>query len=259
MNILDKIAADKQKEVEAKKQYIPVAALELLPHFERKTYSLSQNLKKSGSGIIAEFKRRSPSVPEINLAADPKIIPFQYEKAGASGISILTDEIYFGGTNDDIFLARDEVKIPILRKDFIIDEYQIFESKAIGADVILMIAALLSEKEIKRFTNRAKSLRLEVLFEIHNEEELKKINPEIQMIGVNNRDLKTFKVDLNTSKMLSEKIPAEFIKVSESGISSISGIKDLRNYGYKGFLIGENFMKTEDPGKSAEEFIEQLI
>lgn len=259
MNILDKIAADKRTEVEMKKEVMPMKILEMLPSFNRKCISLSKRLKNSNPGIIAEFKRKSPSIPDLNLDADVEDVVFEYEQAGASGISILTDEIYFGGLNDDILLVREMLKTPILRKDFIIDEYQIFEAKAIGADVILLIASLLSKKEIKQFSETAKKLGLEVLLEVHNEEELQKsLMPTLDIIGVNNRNLKTFEVDLNTSKTLSEKIPTDFVKISESGISSIDAIQELKKYGFQGFLIGENFMKTKNPGKSAEEFIEKL-
>ena len=259
MNILEKIAADKRIEVEERKEMIPVEALELLPHFHRKCLSMSDSLHNSSTGIITEFKRRSPSHPEINLSADVEKITTGYEKAGASGISVLTDEIYFGGTLDDLLLARENVKIPLLRKDFMIDEYQIFEAKALGADVILLIAALLTRKQITDFSKRAKSLGLEVLLEVHNQEELEKsLMPGLDMIGVNNRNLKTFEIDLNTSKELAEKIPSEFVKVSESGISETSSILELQKSGFQGFLIGGNFMKTEDPGQSASEFIEQL-
>lgn len=259
MNILDKIAADKRVEIEERKEMIPVKALELLPHFQRKCISLSQNLRTSSTGIITEFKRKSPSHPEINLSADVKEITAGYEKAGASGISVLTDEKYFGGTLDDLILARETVKIPLLRKDFMIDEYQLFEAKAIGADVILLIAALLSRKQIENFSKRAKDLGLEVLLEVHNEEELEKsIMPSLDMIGVNNRNLKTFVIDLNTSQNLAEKIPSEFVKISESGISESSSILELQKSGFQGFLIGGNFMKSEDPGKSAADFFTQL-
>lgn len=259
MNILDKIAAHKRGEVEERKEEVPVEALELLPHFRRKCVSLSENLKNSPSGIIAEFKRRSPSHPEINLEADVEEITAGYEKAGASGISVLTDEEFFGGSMDDLMMARETVKIPLLRKDFIVDEYQIYEAKAIGADVILLIAAILSRKEIEQFSRLAKSLGLEVLLEVHNEEELEKaIMPGIDMIGVNNRNLKTFEVDLANSKNLASKIPAEFVKISESGISDTADIKELQKHDFKGFLIGGNFMATKDPGKSALEFIQDL-
>ena len=259
MNILEKIAAHKRVEITEAKEEVPVETLELLPHFKRKCFSLKEKLKNSSSGIIAEFKRRSPSHPEINLKADVEEVTAGYEKAGASGISVLTDEEFFGGSMDDLMLARETVKIPLLRKDFIIDEYQIFEAKAIGADVILLIAAILTRKEIERFTKTAKNLGLEVLLEVHNEEELERsIVPGIDMIGVNNRNLKTFEVDLANSKNLAEKIPSEFVKVSESGISETAAIQELQKFGFQGFLIGGNFMATEDPGQSASEFIHEL-
>ena len=259
MNILEKIAADKKVEVDEKKKQIPAKSLESLPGFKKECLSLSEALKESQTGIISEFKRKSPSVPEMNPEADVKEIVTAYEKAGASGISVLTDERYFGGTVDDLFVAREQVKIPILRKDFMIDEYQILESKAIGADVILLIAALLSADQIKSFSETAKNLGLDVLLEVHNEEELQRsLFPSIDMVGVNNRNLKTFKVDIGISKQLSEKIPADFVKVSESGINNTAAIKELQKYGYQGFLIGGNFMSTEDPGKSAQTFIRKL-
>lgn len=258
-NILQRIAADKRKEVAMKKELIPRHTLEILPFFSKENVSLREGLL-NGSGIIAEFKRKSPSKPALNLTAKIEEIVSGYEKAGASGISVLTDEIYFGGTMDDLFLARERVQIPILRKDFIIDEYQIFESKALGADVILLIASLLTPKEIKKYAETAKILGLEVLLEVHDEEELQKsIMPGIDMIGVNNRNLKTFEVDINISKQLSEKIPSEFVKVSESGISDTTIIKELKKVGYRGFLIGENFMKTKKPGENASAFIKQLL
>ena len=259
MNILEKIADHKRVEIAEAKEEVPVETLELLPHFKRKCFSLKEKLKNSSSGIIAEFKRRSPSHPEINLEADVEEVTVGYEKAGAAGISVLTDEEFFGGSMDDLMLARETVKIPLLRKDFIIDEYQIFEAKAIGADVILLIAAMLKPAEIKKFSVLAKKLGMEVLLEVHNEEELKNnIFETIDMIGVNNRNLKTFEVDLANSKNLAEKIPSEFVKVSESGISETAAIKELQKCGFQGFLIGGNFMATEDPGQSASEFIKEL-
>jgi indole-3-glycerol phosphate synthase len=182
-----------------------------------------------------------------------------YEKAGVCGMSILTDIKYFGGSLEDLLLARASVEIPLLRKEFIVSEYQILEAKAHGADVILLIGAILTRDEIKTFSELAKSLHLDVLLEVHNEGELhKSLMPNLDMLGVNNRNLKTFEVSLETSKQLSELIPDEFVKVSESGISSIEAIRDLKEYGFQGFLIGENFMKTDDPGKSAKAFIDQL-
>ena len=258
MNILNKIAEDKREEVELKKELLPLEVLQILPYYQRDCISLRKSLRE-GSGIIAEFKRKSPSRADINLKAQVENVTLGYQAAGASGISVLTDETYFGGTLDDLLLCRDLIELPILRKDFIIDEYQVYESKAFGADVILLIAALLSPQQIRQFARTAKLLGLEVLLEVHDEEELQRsLDPGIDLVGVNNRNLKTFEVDLQTSKSLCEKIPAEYLKVSESGISEVSSIQELKTFGYEGFLIGENFMKTEDPGKSALEFIKAL-
>ncbi|GAL88232.1 indole-3-glycerol phosphate synthase TrpC [Jejuia pallidilutea] len=259
MDILKKIVVDKRKEVNFKKELIPIQAFEMMPFFDRKTVSLSKKLKKSNTGIIAEFKRKSPSKSMINETANIEDVALGYEEAGASGMSVLTDEKYFGGTMDDLLLARENCNLPLLRKEFIIDEYQIIEAKAIGADVILLIAAILTRGEIKQFSEFAKSLNLDVLLEVHNEEELQKsIMPSLDMLGVNNRNLKTFEVSLDTSKTLSTMIPDDFVKVSESGISNIEAIKELKLYGYQGFLIGENFMKTDNPGASAKDFISLL-
>ena len=259
MNILDRIVADKRIEVEFRKQLIPVTQLEKSVLFERKTVSLAKNLRESKTGIIAEHKRRSPSKSVINQTSSVWDVAKGYETAGACGMSVLTDGKYFGGSLDDLLTARASAQLPILRKEFIIDEYQLLEAKAYGADVCLLIAACLSRKEIEHLSQFAKSLELDVLLEVHNQEELDKaLMPTLDMLGVNNRNLKTFEVNLETSKILSTKIPNEFVKVSESGISSIEAIKDLQQYGYEGFLIGENFMKTEDPAQSAIEFIKQL-
>ena len=259
MNILDQLIADKFKEIVLKKQLISVSDYEQYPLFERETVSLTQALKNSTTGIIAEHKRRSPSKAVINQGLNVQDVARGYENAGVCGMSVLTDAKYFGGSLDDLILARASVKLPLLRKEFIIDEYQIIEAKAHGADVILLIAAVLDREQIKSFSELAKSLKLNILLEVHNMEELEKSNLQnIDMIGVNNRNLKTFEVSTDISKLLSEKIPNEFVKVSESGISSIEAIKDLKDYGYQGFLIGENFMKTDNPGLSAREFIKKL-
>ncbi len=259
MNILDKITADKRKEVDLKKSLIPINQLEQSILFERQTISLTERLKNSASGIIAEHKRRSPSKATINQNLNVQDVAKGYENAGVCGMSVLTDGKYFGGSLDDLILARASSNLPLLRKEFIIDQYQIIEAKAYGADVILLIAAILSKEEIKQFSTLAKQLNLDVLLEVHNEEELhKSIMPSIDMLGVNNRNLKTFEVSLDTSKTLSEMIPNDFVKVSESGISTVEAIKDLKQFGYKGFLIGENFMKTDYPGESATQFIQNL-
>jgi indole-3-glycerol phosphate synthase len=260
MNILDKIIVDKKREVILKKTIIPVSQLESSVFFTKKTISLSQSLRASNSGIIAEHKRRSPSKAEINYNFTVEEVVKGYETAGACGISVLTDGKYFGGSLDDLLLARATVNIPLLRKEFIVDEYQILEAKAHGADLILLIAAVLTRAEIKHLSEFAHSLGLEVLLEVHDLEELEKsIMPSLDMIGVNNRNLKTFEVSLDFSKQLASQIPDDFVKVSESGIASVEAINELKPYGFKGFLIGENFMKTDNVGKSATEFIQKLL
>jgi Indole-3-glycerol phosphate synthase len=259
MNILDKIVADKRKEVDLKKTLITLPQLEASVMMERTSVSLAAVLRKSNTGIIAEHKRRSPSKSVINQNLNVQDVAKGYANAGVCGMSVLTDGKYFGGSLDDLVLARASVNIPLLRKEFIIDEYQIVEAKAYGADVILLIAAILSREEIKTLSELAKSLGLDVLLEVHNEEELhKSIMPSLDMLGVNNRNLKTFEVSLDTSKSLSQKIPDDFVKVSESGISTIGAIQELKEFGFQGFLIGENFMKTDDPGVSAKKFIDEL-
>lgn len=259
MTILDNIVADKRIEIDLKKSIIPVKQLEQSVLFDRKSISLSNKLRQSQSGIIAEHKRRSPSKSVINQNLNVFDVAKGYENAGVCGMSVLTDGKYFGGSLDDLLVARASCNLPLLRKEFIIDEYQIIEAKAYGADVILLIAAILTRHEIKQFSELAKSLQLDVLLEVHNEEELhKSIMPSLDMLGVNNRNLKTFEVSLNISKTLSKLIPNDFVKVSESGISTIEAIKELKPYGYQGFLIGENFMKTDNAGESAKQFIKNL-
>jgi indole-3-glycerol phosphate synthase len=256
MNILDKIITSKKREVLLKKSIIPITDFEKSVLFERKTVSLSNNLIHSTTGIIAEHKRRSPSKGEINYAFSVEEVVQGYENAGVCGISVLTDSTYFGGSLDDLIFARASTNLPLLRKEFIVDEYQIIEAKAYGSDVILLIAAVLTDNEIKILSELAQSLGMEVLLEVHNLEELQKsIMPSLNMIGVNNRNLKTFEVGLNISKELASEIPNNFVKISESGIATIEAINKLKSYGYKGFLIGENFMKTENAGKAAQEFM----
>jgi indole-3-glycerol phosphate synthase len=259
MDILEKIVADKKRELQLKKTIIPVRQLEASLLFQRNPVSLANSLRKSKTGIIAEYKRRSPSKSVINQNSSVQDVAFGYKNAGACGMSVLTDGKYFGGSLDDLIIARAAADFPLLRKEFIIDEYQIIEARSHGADTILLIAAILTRKEIKDFSELAKSLQLDVLLEVHNEEELvKSIMPSLDMLGVNNRNLKNFEVNLETSISLSKLIPDEFVKVSESGISSVSSIKMLREQGYEGFLVGENFMKTTNPGESAAEFIKQM-
>ena len=259
MTILDRIIADKKNEISIRKKLFPISYFEKSPIFEKTTISLFANLKNSNSGIIAEHKRRSPSKQNINNSLSIIDVVKGYESSGACGISILTDGKYFGGSLEDLNIAKASSKLPILRKDFIISEYQIVEAKAHGADLILLIASILTRKEIKNLSIFAKSLSLEVLLEVHDINEINKaIMPSLDFLGVNNRNLKTFEVNLNTSRELADKIPDDFIKVSESGINNSQSIIDLKTYGYKGFLIGENFMKTKNPGKSATQFIKKI-
>ena len=260
MNILDKIVAFKRKEVAQRKEAKPVAVLEQSPMFERSVNSLKQALlEKDASGIIAEFKRQSPSAGIINDKVSVDEVTHGYVQAGASGLSVLTDMEFFGGSSADLELAREtNPKTPILRKDFIIDEYQLLEAKAMGADVILLIAECLDKEQVTQLSAFAKALGLDVLMEIHSAEQLEKLNPNIDIVGVNNRNLKTFKTSLEASFELAEQIPVEFVKISESGISNLQAIVALRSQGYRGFLIGENFMRTADPGESCAEFIRKV-
>jgi indole-3-glycerol phosphate synthase len=258
MNILDEIVAWKKKEVAERKQQMDVTALEMSANYERSVLSLKKSLaNESKTGIIAEFKRKSPSKGVINANADVVAITKAYTDHGAAGLSILTDEKFFGGRTDDLSKARTN-EIPILRKDFIIDEYQIVEARAMGADVILLIAACLTPEQVKRLAAFAKTLELEVLLELHAEEELQHICHDIDIIGINNRNLKTFEVDIDRSLRMAEHIQESRIKIAESGISSPENIRLFKEHGFKGFLIGENFMKESDPGKAFKEFVKNL-
>ncbi|NCD68601.1 indole-3-glycerol phosphate synthase TrpC [Mucilaginibacter agri] len=260
MNILDKIVARKKTEVEAAKALRSIQQLEASPLFGRETYALNDFLlNPTRTGIIAEFKRKSPSKGVINDKVSVEEVTTGYNAAGASALSVLTDHDFFMGHEDDLQAARKVNNIPLLRKDFMIDEYQILEAKSIGADIILLIAAILTPAQIKQYAALAKSLGLSVLLEVHNLEELQRsIDPNLSAIGVNNRNLADFTVSVETSFKLAEHIPAEFTKVSESAISNTQVIKDLKQAGYNGFLIGENFMKEENPGKAMAEFVKQF-
>ena len=259
MTILETITAYKQKEVSAKKEAFPITLLEQSVWYNRTTTSLAAAIQHSANGIIAEHKRRSPSKPNINQNVSIQEVATGYELAGVSGMSVLTDTYFFGGSLDDLLVARKAATFPILRKEFIIDAYQIHEAKAYGADAILLIASCLTKIQLKEFSAIAKQLGLDVLLEIHNEEELQKsLHPTVDMLGVNNRNLKTFTTSIEVSKNLALRIPKDFVKVSESGINNVAAIQELKNYGYQGFLIGETFMKTDNPGTSAKEFVSLL-
>jgi indole-3-glycerol phosphate synthase len=260
MTILDKIIENKKKELAILARATSVRALENSSLFQREVISLSEFiLSKNRTGIIAEYKRQSPSKGIINSVSKVGEVTSGYFSNGASGVSILTDTKFFGGSNADLLSVRETSNFPILRKDFIIDEYQVVESKSIGADAILLIAAVLGTKDILCLSELARSLGMEVLLEIHESSELDKVNPYITIIGVNNRSLKTFEVNTDISEELSENIPNGFIKISESGISSPVIIKKLKAAGYNGFLIGEKFMSTPDPVYAFSEFVKELI
>lgn len=260
MNILDEIILHKRAEVSERKKTAPLNVLEQAPHFSRPAISVKEFVRrKDKTGIIAEFKRKSPSKGIINARASVEDTTRGYTEAGASALSVLTDEKFFGGSNDDLLRARASNDCPILRKDFTIDKYQIAEAKSIGADAILLIAAVLDPAEAKRLADYAHQLGLEVLLEVHNEGELRaNLGVDADLIGVNNRDLKTFSVSIDVSRRLASLIPDNVVKVSESGISSPEAIADLRSYGYEGFLIGENFMKHSDPRAAALDFMKHL-
>lgn len=256
-NILDKIIANKRREVEELKSVLPISEIEKSIS-DTPVRSFRESLINSPTGIIAEFKRRSPSRDWIFKEAKvEEVIPL-YSKNGASAISVLTDMDFFGGSLADLVKARELTDTPLLRKDFVIDEYQLYQAKAAQASAILLIASALTIEETNHFATKAKELGLDVLLEIHNEQELNHINNKVDVVGVNNRNLGTFVTDVQISFDLADKIPAEFVKISESGISQPQTVIDLQQAGYKGFLMGENFMKTSNPGKALEDFISRL-
>ena len=260
-DILSEIIAHKQTEIELQKQTVSLEQLQeqagiIIRENAAHRRSMKQALAASSTGIISEFKRRSPSKGWINEAARAEEIPAAYEAAGAAALSILTDEKFFGGTLRDIRTARPLVRIPILRKDFIIDTYQLFQARVMGADAVLLIAAALTEEECRILAETAHSLQLEVLLEVHSEDELKYLNADIDMLGVNNRNLGTFHTDVNNSFKLVDKMRGfSPLLVSESGISETDTVRQLREAGFRGFLIGETFMKTERPGDTLADFI----
>ncbi|WP_265131207.1 indole-3-glycerol phosphate synthase TrpC [Chryseobacterium oranimense] len=257
MTILDKIIERKKEEIAVSKTKISMEGLKNSDFFGRQNFSLKESIKNK-SGIIAEFKRKSPSKGVINDKVQPLEVVSAYENFGASGISILTDNDFFGGNFDDILKVRKHIGIPILRKDFMVDEYQFYEAKSIGADAVLLIAACLSPTQVLEFTELAHQLGLEVLLEIHTEGELKHFNPEIDLVGINNRNLKDFKVDLQHSVLLKDQLPKDVMSVAESGIYSTEDFRYLKEKGFDGFLMGEYFMKNENPANQFAEFISDV-
>jgi indole-3-glycerol phosphate synthase len=260
MNILDEIIQYKFKEVVGRKALFPIKLLEKSERFGAPVVSLKESIQRSDkTGIIAEIKRKSPSKGIINAHVSVEQTSIGYGQAGASALSVLTDTNFFGGSNEDLIIARKFSTCPVLRKDFVVDEYQIIEAKAIGADAILLIAAALEPARLLALAKTARSLQLEILMEVHNETELMaNLNADVDLIGVNNRDLKTFTTDIEISKRLSDKIPKGFVKVSESGIENPKTIIELKQYGYQGFLMGQNFMQHNQPGQACQEFVNEL-
>ena len=260
MNILDEIIARKHVEVAERKQLYPTKKLEQTVYFQNPVYSLKEFVqRKDKSGIIAEIKRKSPSKGDINTTVSIERTSKGYVQAGATALSVLTDYKFFGGSNYDLTVARSFNACPILRKDFVIDEYQVIEAKSIGADAILLIAACLEPKKLSSLAVFARSLKLEILMEVHNQAEvLDNLNAPIDLIGVNNRNLKTFVTDIEISKRLSDHIPSHLTKVSESGIEKTGTIIELKKHGYQGFLMGQNFMQHSSPETACKEFIDEL-
>jgi indole-3-glycerol phosphate synthase len=267
MDILETIVANKRKEVVSHKETIPLKTLvdTAAAQFERPVNSMYKALEESSSGIIAEFKRKSPSKGWLYPDANVEDIVPAYESGGAAACSVLTDSVFFGGSFNDLKRARELVQLPLLCKDFMVDEYQIYQARAMGADVILLIASVLTPVECLRLAREAFRLNMEVLLEIHNPDELNRLNPYIDLLGVNNRNLGTFDTKVENSFRLVEHIqkeigddPAIPLLVSESGLSDVQTIRELRNAGYRGFLMGETFMKTPEPGKTLREFVKQI-
>jgi indole-3-glycerol phosphate synthase len=258
MNILDKIVDQKKIEVVERKRIRSILDLEKESLFSKENYSLTSFIGNDAkTGIIAEYKRKSPSKGIINHHSTVEEVTAAYVANGASGLSVLTDELFFGGRIEDLVKATVN-SIPLLRKDFMIDEYQLIEAKAFGADVILLIAACLTPDEVKQMASTAKNIGLEVLLEIHNEQELDHICEEVDFVGVNNRNLKNFEVSINTSLQLINKIPTTKIAIAESGINNVDTIITLKKAGFKGFLIGEHFMRDNDPANAFADFVKQL-
>ena len=254
--VLDKIVQAKLEEVATLKSINSLASLKKKSQLKETSRSLKTSILK-GSGVIAEFKRASPSKGQIRANADPKEIALGYELAGASAISVLTDNTFFQGSVDDLIQVKQTVELPVLRKDFTIDPYQIYEAKIMGADCILLIAAILSKQQSADYLSIAFDLGLEAIIEIHDSVELEKLSGKEEIVGVNNRNLDTFEVDISNSIMLSEKLNSQ-VKIAESGLDSGSNLSALQKAGFNGFLVGESFMKEEDPGAACHNFIKNI-
>lgn len=256
-NILEDIVNHKKHEVAAAKLSVPLEVLKKSKGLTHTPVSMAAAIQK-GSGVIAEFKRASPSKGKIKEKANVEEIVISYEKAGASAISVLTDMEFFHGSEFDLELTRSVVSVPILRKDFIVDPYQIYEAKAFGADAVLLIAAILSKEQIVDFQHTAEGLGLEFIVEVHNDKDLQKLSGHEQIIGVNNRNLETFEVDIENSIRLANQL-GDVVKVAESGLDTDTNLTALLDAGFKGFLVGESFMKEDDPGEACKHFINKIF
>lgn len=255
-NILDIIVENKKREVEAKSRFDAGKIEQMASRCLTSRHSMKKSLCEAPYGIIAEFKRRSPSKGEIHPLADVRSVVPGYASAGAAACSILTDTRFFGGAITDLCMARELVSIPLLRKDFVVNDYQVYEAACYGADAILLIAAVLSKSQIEQYTALAHSLGMEVLFEVHDYKDIEKFTPDIDMVGVNNRNLTTFHTNPALSADMARILPDNVVKVAESGLTSIEEVRDLQNAGYTGFLIGESFMKHDDPAKAFADFLD---
>jgi len=259
MNKLQEIVVEKHKQVAFDKQLRPVEMLESTLYFNRKCASIKEYINRGDkSGIISEIKKKSPALGAINTGIRVESLAAAYTASGVSALSVLTDSAFFGGCNADLTAARENTSLPILRKDFVIDPYQVIEAKSIGADVVLLIAAILSRSQVEQFTMLAHQLGMEVILELHSAQELEKIHSDIDVIGVNNRNLETMLIDVATSKAMAKYLPAGVVKISESGIEDPAIVLELKTLGYNGFLIGSHFMKHSNPGEACSAFIRQI-
>jgi indole-3-glycerol phosphate synthase len=256
MNILEQIIGRKRQEVIERKSCVSVSDLEKSNFFSSGCRSLGKSLLQDGSaGIIAEFKRRSPSAGIINNDSVPSETGISYQNAGACAVSVLTDHDFFGGSYADLTDIRRSIELPVLRKEFIIDEYQVIESKSIGADAILLITGIIPAKQLDSFFRLAASLGMEVLVEIHEERDISSVPAGAALVGINNRNLSDFRVDRSSAARLVELLPSSLTKIAESGIKSVTDYRFLRDAGFEGFLIGEHFMRNNDPGAACKSFV----
>ncbi len=255
MDILDTIVSYKKKEIEKLKSRVSVSLNNQYPEYNNRKNNFTVSMKMPGISIIAEIKRKSPSAGNFKKNFDPVRIAIEYEKNGADGISVLTDKKFFGGETKHLSFLKDNIKLPVLRKDFIIDPYQLHESKILGADCILLIARILEEKRLKEFISITRNLGMSSLVEVHSRQEIEKsIACGAEIIGINNRDLSTFEVNIEKSLQLAALIPDHIVKISESGIHHASQVKKLYESGFDGVLIGETFMRSEEPGKLIQQW-----